>query len=218
MRKGIDEGLALGRTPEFLVQDGLWKLRTGDTRGARTSLEQALSMNPGDIRALQGLKEAFVLQGQGPQVVEKVREYAQKEKNSAAVQEFFGFILWASGDRSAARQAFADAKVADPKYVSADLAQVQLDVIDQKANDAADKLNKILASNPDNLTARLWLGNIEISRGNLNAAVVHFQKAVELNPENTQALNNYAYLLAEHAGKPDEALKYAQKSSGTRSK
>jgi Tfp pilus assembly protein PilF len=35
---------------------------------------------------------------------------------------------------------------------------------------------------------------------------------LETDPSNVQALNNAAYLLADYAHKPDEALKYAQRA------
>jgi tetratricopeptide (TPR) repeat protein len=84
--------------------------------------------------------------------------------------------------------------------------------MDSKWNDAAAKLTTIIGANPGNLTARVWLGNIETLRGNPSAALEHFRKVVEVDPANAQALNNFAYLLAEQAHKYDEALKYAEKA------
>jgi tetratricopeptide (TPR) repeat protein len=212
MRKGIDQGLSQKRSTEFLVQDGLWKLQAGNAAAARTSLEEALEINPGDVRALAGLKDAYVMLRQAPMAVQKVKEYAAREPKSPAAQEFLGFVLWASGDRAAARAAFAASKAADPKFERADLAAVQLDAVDAKWDDAAGKLNALLVTNPANSTARLWLGNIQAVRGNPSVALENFRKVLEANPDNAQALNNYAYLLAEHAQKPDEALKYAEKA------
>ena len=35
MRQGIDRGLAQARSGDFLIQDGLWRLKSGDAAGAR---------------------------------------------------------------------------------------------------------------------------------------------------------------------------------------
>jgi tetratricopeptide (TPR) repeat protein len=212
MRKGIDAGLARERSLELLVQDGMWKLASNNAAGARVALEEALNINPGDIRALNALKQVFVMQRQPGMAVQKAKEYAAKQPNSAPVQEFLGYLLWASGDRSAARAAFTTAKSVNPKFERADLALVQLDAMDSKWGDAATKLSALVAENPQNVTARLWLGNIENLRGNTSAALEQFRKVVEASPGNPQALNNYAYLLAEQANKYDEALTYAQKA------
>ena len=49
-------------------------------------------------------------------------------------------------------------------------------------------------------------------RGDLAGAVEHLRRVVEISPDNPQALNNLAYLLAEYRQKPDEALAYAEKA------
>ncbi len=41
-RKGIDQGLAIQRTPDLLIQDGLSKLSHANYGGARAALEEAL--------------------------------------------------------------------------------------------------------------------------------------------------------------------------------
>ncbi len=88
MRKGIDRGLSLGRSTEFLLQDGIWKLRSGNTSGARNSIEEALKLNPTDVRALTALKQSYDMQKQTAMAVEKVKEYAAKEPRSAPVPGF----------------------------------------------------------------------------------------------------------------------------------
>ncbi len=55
MRKGIDQGLSRGRSADLLLQDGLWKLKSGNPSGARASFEEALKINPADVRALSAL-------------------------------------------------------------------------------------------------------------------------------------------------------------------
>ena len=58
MRKGIDAGLALQRSTDLLLQDGIWKLRSGNPSGARASLEEALK-NQSD-----GCSSVIVTEGQ----------------------------------------------------------------------------------------------------------------------------------------------------------
>ena len=114
MRKGIDAGLSMKRDGELLLQDGLWKLRAGKFAAARESLEQALDINPGDVRALGALNEAYIAQKQGPLALQKVKEYASHNPKAAPVQEFLGVLLSANGDRQGARKAFEAARAADP--------------------------------------------------------------------------------------------------------
>ena len=211
MRKGIDVGLSRERSPDLLLQDGLWKLRAGNPSGARAALEEALKINPADLRALGALKQTYAGPNQAL-ALQKVKDYASRQPRSAPVQEFLGVLLMASGDRSDARAALTAAKSADPQFRRADLSLVQLDALEGKWGDAAVRLNAVLAADPGNSTARLWLGNVEAIQGNQNAALENFRKAVEASPENGDALNNLAYLLAEYRKQPNEALKYAEKA------
>src|SRR5579862_3693985 len=189
MRKGIDEGLAQVRAPGFLVQDGLWKLQAGNPEGARASLEEALHINPGDVRGLAALRDTYLKQRQGAMAVQKVKEYAMRQPKSAPMQEILGFTLWGSGDRAGARSAFTAAKAADPKYERADLELAQLDALDSNWDAVAARLNGLLNSNPGDTTAHLWLGNVEVVRHNPAAAIEHFRKVIEAAPDNAMALN-----------------------------
>jgi tetratricopeptide (TPR) repeat protein len=164
------------------------------------------------MRALAGLKHAYLMQRQPGMAVQKVKEYASQQPKSASVQQFLGYMLWAVGDRAAARAAFQTAKAADPQSRHSDLALVQLDAMDSKWDDAAGRLKTLVASQPADATAHLWLGNVEMVRKNPAAALEHFRRAVEAAPGHAQSLNNFAYLLSEHANKPDEALKHAEKA------
>lgn len=53
-------------------------------------------------------------------------------------------------------------------------------------------------------------GAIELSASRNADAAETFKRIVNLTPDDTMALNNYAYLLSTLAGKPSEALPYAQ--------
>jgi tetratricopeptide (TPR) repeat protein len=212
MRKGIDQGLAAGKSPDLLVQDGLWKLRSGNVAGARSALESALNINPGDIRALAALRQATTQQKQSSTGLREIKEYAAKQSKSAAVQEFLGETLAAEGLHSEARQAFLTAKAADPRDVSSDLSLVQLDVADSNLADAEHRLVDLLSSHGENATARLWLGNLQEMKGDHSAALQNFRKSVQMDSGNAQALNNLAYLLSEEGNNQDEALKYAQRA------
>ena len=212
MRKGIDRALMSRRTPEILLQDGLWNLRAGKFAQARVALEEALKIDPTNVQALSALDQSYAAQKQNAVALQKIKEYASSQPKSAEVQQFLGVLLAVNGKRDEARQAFASAKAVNPSYLPAELSTVQLDIADGKWDDAHRQLTNILSANPLNQTARLWLGNVEITQGNHKAALDHFRKVVEASPNNAQALNNYAYVLSEFGNNPTEALKYAQKA------
>lgn len=212
MRQGIDRGLGQTRSPDLLVQDGLWKLRANNPQAARASLEEALKLDPSDLRAMQGIRQSYIDQKDPSKALLAVKEFAASQPKSAAVQDFLGLLLLAHGDRTDARKALSTARELNPGVVGSDLSLVQVDVAEGKLVDAHKRLQTILASDRENLTAMRWMGNIEIMRGDNKAAIDQFRKVVAADPNDAQASNNLAYLMVESGGDHDTALKLAQKA------
>jgi tetratricopeptide (TPR) repeat protein len=210
MRKGIDQGLAQEKNTDLLVQDGLWRLRTGDPVKARAVLEEALKLNPTDIRALLVIKQSYLAQNNPAMALQKVKEYAAQFPKSAAVQDFLGTMLMGTGEKVEARKALTTALATNPGMVGTEMNLIQLDVAEGKIEDARRRLETLVAKEGANLTARRWLGNLEVVLGNHDKAIGHFRQVVANDPRDPQASNNLAYLLAEQGNQIDEALKYAQ--------
>lgn len=216
MRKGIDQGLAQSRVPDLLIQDGLYKLRQGNPTGARASLNEALQLDPRDLRALDAIRQSYFAQKQAGLAVQTVQEFAARFPQSAAAQEFLGKTLAMNGQMAAARTAFMAAKAADPADVAADtaadMALVQLDAAEGKWADAEAKLKATVVAQPKNVLPKVWLGHIEAIRGEQADAVKTYQEVLGIDPNRAAALNDLAYLLADSGSRSDEALKYAERA------
>lgn len=211
-RKGIDRLLAANRQPEVLVQDAAVKIMERDYAGARQSLEEALQKSPENTEALSLMVQSYQAQKQLPAAVQWLREYAGQNPKSAPVQFYLGEVLLRNGDAGGARAAFAAAKMADPKLTAADLHLAQLDVRDGKLDEARKTLQALAAKKPSEGAPHLMLGDVEQQARNYPAAIEQYRKALELDENNVEALNNLAFLLAEFGKQPDEALKFAQKA------
>jgi Tfp pilus assembly protein PilF len=212
MRKGVDQGLARARIPDLLIQDGLWKVQAGNVPAGRLAFVEALKAAPDDVRAMEALYRSYAVKKETAVGLEKVKEYASRQPKSALMQEHLGMLLLENGDRIHARAAFNAAKAADPTFVNADFSLVQIDISERKLGDARDRLQKILAADKRSSMAHLWLGIVDQMTDDRASALEEFRKSVEANAQNAQALNNLAYLLADYANKPDEALPYAEKA------
>jgi len=211
--KGVAAGLALGRTPDLLSQEALLKIQKRDFAGAVSNGQEALKQNPEHILALSTLALTYTLQSQTSTAFEKLRDYSARWPKLARVQHFFGEWALANGYREEARRAFVAAKAAEPTFLEADLDLAELDFSEARPEAARGSLTTLLASNPGNVHARLLLGHVENQAGNHAAAIDHYRKVLEDNPRHWVALNNLAYLLADSANQPDEALKYAQQAA-----
>ena len=210
-RKGVDQALAGAKVPDALVQDGILKLIQKDYSGARVAAEQALALSPQDTRALNLLAQSYTAQKQAAAGVQKVREYAAKQPNSAPVQGFLGQLLASNGDRAGARKAFESAKAANPSLTGPDIALAELDAGEGKRDDARRRLSAVVSAHPESLAGQMLWAQVEFDDGKYAAAMEHFRKVLALDEKNAMALNSLAYLLAD-SGQADEALKYAQQA------
>ena len=212
LRTEIDRMLAVARVPEVLLQDAALKLSQKDFIGARPPLEEVLKRNPGELRALGLLMRSYAGQKQPAAGLQKAKEYAAQAPKSAPVQVFLGRVLLNSGDAAEGRKAFEGAKAAAPDYFPADLALAQLDIAEGKGDTARKSLTALIDRKAGRVEAHVLLASLDSRVGNQAAAIEHYRKVLEIDPRNAGALNDLAYLLAENASQPDEALKYAEQA------
>lgn len=213
LRKSIDRGLALYKqAPDLALQDGLLKFQTKDIAGARKSLEQVLAVRPTDTDAVDSLAKTYVFQKQPDVALRTVQEYAGRSPNSARLQNLLGYWMGTNGRHDAARKAFAAALAVDPSFVAARMSLALLDAQEGKYDSARQGLAVVAQTPGMQARAEITLGMIEQKVGNPSAAIPHFRKAAEADPNNAIALNGLAYLLANDTDQLDEALKYAQQA------
>ncbi len=213
LRKGIEQGMALGRTRDLLVQDAMLRIVDRDWARARSSLEDVLKKAPLDLQALDLLAQTYVDQKQPKLAIQKIRYYAARYPQSSEARLLLGRLLLAEGKADEARAAFVSAQAADPKSAAASLALAQLDRAAGRIDAARQTLAALLAckdlDRDSQIAAHMQIGSIEDAAGNRQAELEHWQKVVDLDGSNVFALNNLAYVLLNYAKRPDEALTYA---------
>ncbi len=212
-RKGIDEGLAIQKAPVLLLQDGYLRLKTKDLAGARASFKQVLESSPEDTRALDALAGSYWAEKKPEAALATVQEYVSRRPKSAALQYLLGEWLLQAGRRGDARVALSAALQAAPEFLGAKLKLADMDVADGKLDAARQRLIPIAATKNGKVPAELALGTMEERPGgNAQAAMEHYRKVLEGDPNNLVALNNLAFHLANETKQFDEALKFAQQA------
>jgi tetratricopeptide (TPR) repeat protein len=93
---------------------------------------------------------------------------------------------------------------------------------EQKQWDAADALsNEVVAaatSTSDKIITLRQRGSLLYQQGKREAAVAAYEEQLKLAPNDAEAMNNLAYVLAEDLHRPQEALRYAKRAVELRSR
>ena len=204
----LSVALAKARVPEFVYQDALVKINKKDYTGARQSLEEVLKTYPESTSALNALTQSYASAGQMPKAIEVLTDRVSQKPKSAPLHNLLGDWLLKAGRRGEARAEFSAALGAAPGYMPATLALTEMDGQDGNLDSARKRIAPIVASHPENIQARLLMGQIADSSGDHAGAIEQYRAVTERDPKNLVALNNLAYSLTRD--NPDEALKYAQ--------
>jgi tetratricopeptide (TPR) repeat protein len=211
-RKGIDEGLALIRSHDLLLQDALYRLKHLDFAGSRASLNEAMKSPPPDARLAEAYAISFAAQKQMPAALAHLREFAARWPRYAGAQQLLGRWLLQAGDTAGARPAFEAALAADPGSAQAVVVLADLDEEAGKQEQARQRLERFLAAHPDSIAAQLKLASLDDKAGNAMAAVGRYRQVLSADPNSLAALNNLAYRLANDFHQADEALQFAQRA------
>ncbi len=210
--QGVAEGLKIARIPDLLVQEAQWKLLRKDFNGARSSLEEALKLNPEHLGALDVWLRLHAAENRLQEGLRRIEQQAAARPASGRLQLYAGERLLAAGRLEQARKFFLAAKKADPRSAEADLALAQIEYQQGRH----DQAGKILAGLDESFRQRpavqMLLAALATRAGDYQAARRHYEAVLLANPDQVSALNNLAHLAAAYENRPDEALKYAQRA------
>src|SRR5205807_10279588 len=119
-----------GATPKHAMLGS----RSSDYASALAAAVAILTTEPVNVASMALLLDSQAASGHLDKGIERVKAQARQQPAAAAVQQFLGQVLVASRDTAGARQAFTQAKTADPKLAAADLALAQLDIAENRVD------------------------------------------------------------------------------------
>jgi putative PEP-CTERM system TPR-repeat lipoprotein len=195
-----------------------------DRASTTAALQQALSLQPGSLEAQRALI-LLALQGGTPQrALELSRRVQQQRPQQAVGHVLEGDVEAALGHWDAAAAAYRRALALSGANDVALKLHAALLAADGAAGPAAGVggrggrrgqakqfASQWLAAHPRDGQFLIALGDHAVARNDLPDAEQHYQRAVDLRPQDPQALNNLAWVLAQQ-NKP-QALAHAEKAN-----
>jgi len=131
--------------------------------------------------------------------------------DSGRMQQLIAERLINAGDLNGAIEHYRKAIAADPRLpgMHFELAEALMDTSNNAETQAAAsrELEAAIQTDGDSASVECALGRIAQLQAGSDAALLHFRKAYELNPNNVEAGLGLAATLADQ-GKPEEALPY----------
>lgn len=204
-------------SPDVQFQLGLVNLAENKYKDAEDAFRKTYQLNPANPRGLMGLVETSMAQNKPDQALEMLRAEADKSPNNLDLRLAIGNIAVRAGKYDVALTEFNRVLNALDKN-SKQRGDIYLRIGEtyrRKGDDAGavSVLQKAREVLPDNLMVISTLALTLDHAGRWNEARQMYEAALKLDPNNGIAMNNLAFLMAEHNGDLDDAL-----TKGTKAK
>jgi len=174
--------------------------------------KEVLAAIPGHPGALQQLVGIYMRKGEKEKAIELCNEQIKKAPKTAHIYKLLGQIALASKDSKKAEKMFLTAIEKDENYLPSYFSLALLYRTEGRLEDAIKKYEEILKKRPQFAPGYLFLGMIREQQAKYKDAEEYYRKALDIAPRFGAAANNLAWILSEHGGNIDEALKFAQQA------
>ena len=204
-------------SPDVHFQMGLVDLAENKYKDAEDAFRRTYQLDPTKPRGLMGLVETAMAQNKPDDALDMLRTEADKSPNNLDLRLAIGNIAVRSGKYDQAIGEFNRVLNALDKNSKqrGDLYLRLGETYRRKGDDAGavQVLQKAREILPDNMMIISTLALTLDHAGRWNEARQMYEAALKLDPNNGIAMNNLAFLMAEHNGDLDDAL-----TKGTKAK
>jgi len=219
-RGNLDQALqiyqSMGRryptNPEPALLEGLILRQQGKHAEARRRFEQSLALAPAYALPLEQLVRLDIEEKRFEAAKERLAKQAERDPRAAHIPFLLGTVYLAQTNLDQAEVVLRKAVELAPDFRPASALLAQVYVNARKQNEALEKLQQMVARNTNDLVSWLQIAVLHSASSNYSAAKAAYEQVLTLNPNFAPALNNLAWLCAEHLGDLDRAHELARKA------
>jgi tetratricopeptide (TPR) repeat protein len=193
-------------------QFGLLRLMQGNFLAARQQLSHVWNLQPESEPTLQALVMSYMLQKQPRQAIEFVQEQISSRPTQAFLYHTLGEVYRLQNKRDDAIRHYTKALALNADAVGSTIALASVYVEGGETNQAIKLLLDATKRKPQNVSLALSTALALDKARQWMEAQSAYERVITLDAGNVVALNNLAWLLAEHGGNVDVALKLAQRA------
>jgi Flp pilus assembly protein TadD len=179
--------LALGRVPDALA-----------------ALRRADGLRPGNGATSYGMGLALEQTGDDAAALASYRRAASLAPKLAEAHTHVGNILTARGDYAGAAAAYQKAYAAAPATTQGLLCRAKGLVVQERREEAGQRLRELAARAPDDAEVHLVLGLFLAEEGRFDEAAVHFERSIAIAPR--QATSYAGLATSKKLGEEDRPL------------
>ena len=228
--RGIDARFALGRVHLFKARAA--DLKSRDAQGkvsdarlaaeaaaeyaaARPQLEQAAQLAPNNSELLASLLVIDQHDGRIDESLRRIEAASKADPKDAGLARLSGDAAVAVGRADQAEASYRRAIEVDPNDLESYGRLAGFLARQHRGADVLRTYEGALEKNPKSGELHLVVGMLKEAEGtpsSIDAAMAHYEQAIELNPDLAAAKNNLAFWLAERGTNLDRALDLAQEA------
>ncbi|HSU18799.1 MAG TPA: tetratricopeptide repeat protein [Acidobacteriaceae bacterium] len=204
---------ALKKNPkdvEALVALGQLRFKDKKFPEGAQYLQQAVDVNPNLIPPLQLLVGYYLFQHQPDKALDLVRQQVAKAPNNSLLLDQLAELQLATHDAAGAAGTAQKAMQMNPADGTAVMAYTRATVAQGNVAGAIAKWQTWTDAHPGDANAQVVLGNLEEGKGDGNAAMAAYKKALAIQPDQPIAANDLAFLMLQSGQDLDVALSLAQ--------
>ena len=182
------------QAPVFGLTYGEFLLKRNQAARAESVAEDSLRVAPGHVPTMKLLAQARISKGDwvGAQAV--ADQLQKQDGKQQAADQIRGAVLVARKNYAESIEAFKRAYQAAPSETQPMVALVRSYMLAGKNSEAISFLNSVVQASPDNIGARLLLGQLQAAKGDQAAATQTFQTVISRQPKDPVGYVNLANL------------------------
>jgi tetratricopeptide (TPR) repeat protein len=199
------------KAPQVQFRLGVLAIAEHNYKEAEEIFRKLEGAAPGDAPLYAGLAEAYNGENESGKAIQMLQDEVKRNPKSPLLRQVLARLATASGKHDIAVEQYKQLAADDPRSTELQLALAEAYRNSGDRNAAVDTLEKAVQAEPKSTAGSLMLAQTLLTVGRVDDAKARYRRLLETQPNNANALNDLAYLMADSGENLDQALTYAQR-------